>query len=373
MSSSSSTTRTSLPAALGHRPAAACAGADRGGRRASRRRWRPRRAHVAEVAVETSVLVRLSRRSASSTTTADARRHRRGPLALVRSRATAWSSRSRLRAARGRARAGFERLGAGRAGRGSASRPAPWRRRPRRWSCSSVVEHRDVRVDLLAGDELELVDDALVVRVGHGEEDAVAAHEDGQDPVRLGHLARHHVEVLEDDGDLGEVDAGDAVLLGEGAQGVDLLDGRRRRRAGRRGGRASTGPFLRAERLSSSCCETSLRWSRILPSGRFSSLDMADRGMQLPRSPEAYAALQHRRSISPASPGARGPKRRAPMASPRAAATSCAVEVQVVEREEPQGEDLAGEVEVAEVRARVAARQQQAQAQSASSGRGSSV
>ena len=83
---------------------------------------------------------------------------------------------------------------------------------------------RDVRVDLLAGDELELVDDALVVRVGHREEDAIAAHEDRQDAVRLGHLARHDVEVVEHDRHLRQVDPGHAVLLGQSAERIDLVD-----------------------------------------------------------------------------------------------------------------------------------------------------
>ncbi len=65
--------------------------------------------------------------------------------------------------------------------------------------------------------------------------------------MRLGHLARDHVELLEDDGDLREVHPGHAVLLGQGAQRGDLVDlplvdERRGERHG--GGR----PLLRAER-----------------------------------------------------------------------------------------------------------------------------
>ena len=67
--------------------------------------------------------------------------------------------------------------------------------------------HRDVRVDLLAGDELELVDHALLVRVCRRQEDAVAPHEHRQDPVGLGELARDD-EVIEHDGDSREVDLG---------------------------------------------------------------------------------------------------------------------------------------------------------------------
>ena len=98
--------------------------------------------------------------------------------------------------------------------------------------------HGDVGVDLLAGDELELVDDSLVVRVGHRHEDPVAPHQHGQDAMRIGDLARHDV-------DLREVDAGHAVLLGERSQRVDLVDGPlahedRRQRGGRHGPLLST-------------------------------------------------------------------------------------------------------------------------------------
>lgn len=100
--------------------------------------------------------------------------------------------------------------------------------------------HGDVRVDLLAGHELELVDHLLVVRVGHRQEDAVAAHEHGQDAVALGNLRRDDVEVVEDDRHLGEIDARHAVLLGERAQRLDLVDLSlvdQLRREGRRRGR----------------------------------------------------------------------------------------------------------------------------------------
>ena len=92
-----------------------------------------------------------------------------------------------VRAARPASRGAGARAGGasrrGRAGRGSALAA-----RLRVVGRASIVRierrvHRDVRVDLLARHELELVDDALVVRVGHREEDAVAPHEDGQDPV----------------------------------------------------------------------------------------------------------------------------------------------------------------------------------------------
>ena len=78
----------------------------------------------------------------------------------------------------------------------------------------------DVRVDLLAGDELQLVDHALVVGVRHGHEDAVAADQDRQDPACLGHFARHNAQVIEHDGHLGEVDPGHAMLLGQRAQSI---------------------------------------------------------------------------------------------------------------------------------------------------------
>src|SRR5580700_6162819 len=54
----------------------------------------------------------------------------------------------------------------------------------------------DVRVDLLAGDELELVDDPLVLRVRHREKDAVRALEHRQDLVGFAHFARDDLDVL---------------------------------------------------------------------------------------------------------------------------------------------------------------------------------
>ena len=78
--------------------------------------------------------------------------------------------------------------------------------------------------------------------------------------------------MLEEDRDLREIDPGDAVLLGERAQRVDLLDRAvvdelRRQRGGR------AGSLLRAERRVELLLRHELALKRILPSGRFSSLE----------------------------------------------------------------------------------------------------
>ena len=139
-------------------------------------------------------------------------------------------------------------VSAGTAGRGSGVSPRALRVVGGRDRLDERRVHRDVRVDLLARHELELVDDALVVGVGHREEDAVAPHEHRQDAVRLGQLARHDVEVLEQDGDLREVDARDAVLLGERAERVDLARPSRRRSSCDARGAGVTRSLLGAQR-----------------------------------------------------------------------------------------------------------------------------
>src|SRR6185369_9245195 len=53
----------------------------------------------------------------------------------------------------------------------------------------------------------------------------VLAHEDRQDQVLLGDLARQEIERLEAQADLGQVDAGDAVLLAQGLQRRQIGDG----------------------------------------------------------------------------------------------------------------------------------------------------
>jgi hypothetical protein len=84
--------------------------------------------------------------------------------------------------------------------------------------------HGDVRIDLLARNELELVDYAFVARIGHGEKDAVSSHEHRQDAVCFCEIARHDIEMLEDEGDLSQVDPRHAMLLGKRAQHLDLVD-----------------------------------------------------------------------------------------------------------------------------------------------------
>ena len=72
---------------------------------------------------------------------------------------------------------------------------------------------RNVGVHLLSRHELELVDDLLLMGISHRKKNAVPAHEDRQDAIRLGQLPGHHVEVLEHERDLRQIDSGDAILL----------------------------------------------------------------------------------------------------------------------------------------------------------------
>ena len=82
----------------------------------------------------------------------------------------------------------------------------------------------DVWIDFLPRHELELVDDALVVRVRHGQEDSFAAHQYGKNSMALGDFGRHDVEMVKENRHLREVDPGYAVLFGEGTEGFDLVD-----------------------------------------------------------------------------------------------------------------------------------------------------
>jgi hypothetical protein len=84
--------------------------------------------------------------------------------------------------------------------------------------------HGDVRVRLLAGHELELVDHPFVVRIGHGQKKPIPAHQDRQDSVCLGHFARHRIEVFQRDRDLRQIDSRHAVLFRQGPQCFDLVE-----------------------------------------------------------------------------------------------------------------------------------------------------
>jgi hypothetical protein len=83
----------------------------------------------------------------------------------------------------------------------------------------------DIRIHLLARDELQLVDDVLVAGRHHRHEDAVVSYQHGQDAMTLRDLARQQVEVLQAYANLREVDARHAVLLGQRLESlqVDLL------------------------------------------------------------------------------------------------------------------------------------------------------
>jgi hypothetical protein len=77
---------------------------------------------------------------------------------------------------------------------------------------------------LLAGHHLELVDDALVGRVGHGDEHAVSLHQHRQDAVSLGHFPRHQLEIVGPNHDLGQIDPRAATLLAERLERGVLVD-----------------------------------------------------------------------------------------------------------------------------------------------------
>ena len=86
---------------------------------------------------------------------------------------------------------------------------------------------RDVRRDLAPGDEPDLRDDPLVARARHREVDAPAVLGQGQDEIPLGDRARDEVEQVEREGGPREIDAGDAVLLGEHRGELALLEAER--------------------------------------------------------------------------------------------------------------------------------------------------
>ncbi len=102
---------------------------------------------------------------------------------------------------------------------------------------------RDVRVDLLAGDELQLVDHFLLARVRHRDEEPIVAHEHRQDQVFLGDLPRQQVQVIEAQAQLAEIDAGNAVLLTQGFERRDVRD-----RTGRGQARRQAAAFVVGER-----------------------------------------------------------------------------------------------------------------------------
>ena len=82
---------------------------------------------------------------------------------------------------------------------------------------------RDDRLDVVAGQELQVVDGVEVRRVGHRDDERVAGARDGDDLVPLARLLRDELQDLGVDLVLLEVDRRDAVLLAEEAR--DLVVG----------------------------------------------------------------------------------------------------------------------------------------------------
>ena len=80
-------------------------------------------------------------------------------------------------------------------------------------------------VDVVAGEELDVVDGEDVGRVAHGDDQRRAGAVDRHHQVLLGGGLGHQLEHLRIDLEVLEVDGGDAVLLGEEAGQVRLGDG----------------------------------------------------------------------------------------------------------------------------------------------------
>ena len=185
----------------------------------------------------------------------------------------------------------------------------------------------------------------------------------------FGDLARDEIEVLGQDRDLREVDPRHAVLLRQGAQGVDLCQIRRGPRGATRaasGGRATDGPArsapdrdraaIRASAGAGSArAASSRRWTcarrckstRTIPARTYDRLSSLP--ISRPRPPSRIPSVAELCPLAARDGVAR-------------AARELAIEMQIVEGEEPQREDLAGHVEVAEVGARVAAAARRARA-----------
>src|ERR1700730_7436753 len=82
----------------------------------------------------------------------------------------------------------------------------------------------DHHLDVVAGEELDVVDGVDVGGVAHRQDQRGAGAVDRDALVLLGHVLRNELDHLEVDVELFEIDRGDAVLLGEEARELALLD-----------------------------------------------------------------------------------------------------------------------------------------------------
>ncbi len=83
---------------------------------------------------------------------------------------------------------------------------------------------RDDRLDVVAGEKLQVVDRVEVRRVGHRDDERVARSRDREHLVPLARLLGHELEHVGIDLVLFEVDGGDAVLLAEKAGDLVVAD-----------------------------------------------------------------------------------------------------------------------------------------------------
>jgi hypothetical protein len=79
-------------------------------------------------------------------------------------------------------------------------------------------------LDVVGGEELEVVDGRQVGRIGHSDDECSSGAVDGDAEVARGYLLGHQVDDLALDVEVGQRDGGDAVGLGEELCEFRLVD-----------------------------------------------------------------------------------------------------------------------------------------------------
>ena len=79
-------------------------------------------------------------------------------------------------------------------------------------------------LDVVGGEELEVVDGRQVGRVGHGDDEGSAGAVDGDAEVARGYLLGHEIDDLALDVEVGQRDGGDTIGLGEELGELRLVD-----------------------------------------------------------------------------------------------------------------------------------------------------